>query len=185
MLFLTETKMDDKRMQWFRWSLGPVNMMVKDCEGKGGGIAVLWRRGVDVTLRNYSKYHIDMDIREDDGVLWRLTGIYGEPRSDLRERMWQTLRYLITVPVTPWLSRGISMRCSLRMRRKEGDKEAKGVWMFLEKHWRNVGWKILVMKVICLPGGIISSREVVSLGSGWIELWQTRNGGPCFLKHKW
>ena len=35
-LFLSETKMDDKRMQWFRWTFGLVNMVVKDYEGKGG-----------------------------------------------------------------------------------------------------------------------------------------------------
>ena len=44
-LFLSEMKLDEKRMQWFRWALGLVNMVVKDCEGKGEGIAVLWRRG--------------------------------------------------------------------------------------------------------------------------------------------
>jgi hypothetical protein len=53
-------------------------MVVKDCEGKGGGIAVLWRRGVDVTLRNFSKYHIDMDVKDDEGREWRFTGVYGE-----------------------------------------------------------------------------------------------------------
>jgi len=36
-LFLSETKLDGKRMQWFRWTLGLVNMVVKDWEGKGGG----------------------------------------------------------------------------------------------------------------------------------------------------
>jgi hypothetical protein len=60
-------------------------MVVKDCEGKGGGIAVLWRRGVDVTLRNFSKYHIDMDVKDDEGREWRFTGVYGESQSDLKD----------------------------------------------------------------------------------------------------
>lgn len=38
--------------------------------------------GIDVTLRNYSKYHIDMDIQEDDGRVWRFTGVYGEPQAN-------------------------------------------------------------------------------------------------------
>jgi hypothetical protein len=59
-------------------------MVVKDCEGKGG-IAMLWRRGVDVTLWNVSKYHIDMDVKEDDGREWRFTGAYGEPQTELRD----------------------------------------------------------------------------------------------------
>jgi hypothetical protein len=53
-------------------------MGVKDCEGKGGGIAVLWRRGVDVMLRIFLKYHIDMDVKDDEGREWRFTGVYGE-----------------------------------------------------------------------------------------------------------
>jgi hypothetical protein len=35
-LFLLETKLDERRMQWLQWSLGLVNIVVKDCEGKGG-----------------------------------------------------------------------------------------------------------------------------------------------------
>ena len=36
-LFLSETKLDERRMQKFRWMLGLPNMIVKDCEGKGRG----------------------------------------------------------------------------------------------------------------------------------------------------
>ena len=31
--------------------LGVENLEVVDCEGKGGGLAVLWRRGISVVLR--------------------------------------------------------------------------------------------------------------------------------------
>lgn len=44
--------------------LGMANMEVVDCEGKGGGIVVLWQRGVELVLRCKSKYHIDMDVSE-------------------------------------------------------------------------------------------------------------------------
>lgn len=36
-LFLSETKLDTRRMQRFRWMLGLTGMVVKDCVGKGGG----------------------------------------------------------------------------------------------------------------------------------------------------
>jgi hypothetical protein len=39
-----------------------------DGKGVGGGIAVLWRKGVNVILRNYS---INIDVVEDDGFSWR------------------------------------------------------------------------------------------------------------------
>jgi hypothetical protein len=35
--------------------------------------------------------HIDVDITENDGFKWRLTGIYGEPRVNKREETWRLL----------------------------------------------------------------------------------------------
>ena len=93
-LFLSETKLDERRMQKFRWMLGLPNMIVKDCEGKGGGIAVLWRRGVDVSLRHLSKYYIDMDVTDPDGSSWRFSGIYGEPHADRKHKTWEAMREL-------------------------------------------------------------------------------------------
>jgi exonuclease III len=91
-LFLSEKKLDKRRMQRLRWMLGLVNMVVKDCEGQGkGGIAVLWRRGIDVSLRSMSKYHIDVDIEDGGGGSWRFIGVYGEAQSDLRFKTWDTL----------------------------------------------------------------------------------------------
>jgi len=37
-LFLSETKLDKRRMERFRWMLGLSNMVVKDCVGKGGAL---------------------------------------------------------------------------------------------------------------------------------------------------
>lgn len=76
MLFLSETKLDKRRMERFKWLLGLGNMVVRNCVGKGGGggIAVLWRRGgVYVALRNFSDNHIDMDVSEADSFgTWTL-----------------------------------------------------------------------------------------------------------------
>ena len=44
-LFLSETKLDERRMQKFRWMLGLPNMIVKDCEGKGGGNCSVMEEG--------------------------------------------------------------------------------------------------------------------------------------------
>ena len=46
---------------------------------------MLWRRGVDVVPRNFSKYHIDMDVKDEDGREWRFIGVYGEPHTDSKE----------------------------------------------------------------------------------------------------
>jgi hypothetical protein len=64
-MFCSETKMDRRRIEKFRWMLGLSNMVVHDAVKKWG-VAVFWQRGIDVSLRNITKYHIDMDIR------WRM-----------------------------------------------------------------------------------------------------------------
>jgi hypothetical protein len=49
-LFLSEMKMDEKRMDTLRKKLGLAHMEVVDCEGKGR-IAVLWSRCQYVTAK--------------------------------------------------------------------------------------------------------------------------------------
>lgn len=52
-LFLSETKLIEKRMVAFKQKLQLGNLVVVDCVGKGG-IAVLWRGGIDVKIRSIS-----------------------------------------------------------------------------------------------------------------------------------
>jgi exonuclease III len=120
-LFLSEMKLDRRMMERFRWMLGLPNMVVKDAVGKGG-MAVLWRRGIDLTLRNTSKYHINMDVKEDDGVEWRFTGIYGEAHSDKKHKTWQDMRDMIDSVAKPWLCVG-DFNEILFSHEKEGGRE--------------------------------------------------------------
>jgi hypothetical protein len=93
-LFLSKTKLDERRMVTIHVQLGMANMEVVDCEGKGGGLAVLWRRGVDLVCHSKSKYHIDMEVREIGGGWWRFTGIYGEARTNLKHKTWEVMEDL-------------------------------------------------------------------------------------------
>jgi len=49
-LFLSETKMDEKRIEGLRWKLGLMNLVVKDCKGKSGGLAIFWRKEINLQL---------------------------------------------------------------------------------------------------------------------------------------
>ena len=82
------------------------NLFVKDCVGLGGGLALFWRKGIDLTVNSMSKYHIDATINEEDGLLWRFTGIYGEPRSEEKEKTWRLLRILRDRSNLSWLCCG-------------------------------------------------------------------------------
>ncbi|KAI5008136.1 hypothetical protein ZWY2020_009184 [Hordeum vulgare] len=105
-LFLCETKLDEKRMEKFRYMLEMPHMIVKDSDGQGGGLALFWKRDIVVTLRWKGRMHIDVIIKEKDGFKWRLTGIYGEPRSEHRENTWKLLRTLHLQEQLPWLCVG-------------------------------------------------------------------------------
>lgn len=102
-LFLCETKLDKGRMEKLKLKLGMGNMMVRDCEGKSGGLALLWKKQVNWELHNYSKYHIDVKVVEKDGFRWRFTGIYGEPVSDKKKITWKLFRILNQQLKLPWL----------------------------------------------------------------------------------
>lgn len=41
-------------------------MMVKNCEGQSGGLAMFWKKEVNLKIVGFmSKYHIDSEITED------------------------------------------------------------------------------------------------------------------------
>ncbi|CAD6228991.1 unnamed protein product [Miscanthus lutarioriparius] len=91
-LFLFETKMDVSRIKGFRWKLGLPNMIVKDCSGRSGGLAISWRRGINLHVRGISRMYIDAEVTKEDGFLWRLNGFYGEPEQ--KYLSWKALRTL-------------------------------------------------------------------------------------------
>jgi exonuclease III len=86
-LFLSETKLEERRLEWLRWKLNMPNMIVKNPVGQSGGLAIFWKRDVDLRVVGFSlKYHIDTEITEADGFVWRFTGIYGDPHTEGKEK---------------------------------------------------------------------------------------------------
>jgi exonuclease III len=77
-LFLLETKLDKRRLEKFRWMLGLTNMLVRSRK-RMEGIAVFWRRGIDVSLQGMSQHYIDVDVKggwislEIHEGVWRVT----------------------------------------------------------------------------------------------------------------
>lgn len=77
--------------------------MFVDRIGLGGGLALLWRSTVDITLRSFSRNHIDAMVEgAGDKPRWRLTGFYGELVSSNRHVTWNLLRLLATQSSDPW-----------------------------------------------------------------------------------
>lgn len=45
-LFHSKTRLRENKMEKFRYKLGMPHMVVKDCEGKSGELALFWKRDV-------------------------------------------------------------------------------------------------------------------------------------------
>jgi hypothetical protein len=68
-LFLSETKMNGRRMEPFRRKLGLTNLVVKDCEGRSGGLALFWKKNIDLRVNLLCSTFVDVDVVENDGFI--------------------------------------------------------------------------------------------------------------------
>lgn len=64
-------------MKWVQVKLGYQGLFVVEPVGRSGGLALLWKEKDQVELLDFSQNHIDVNIVTEQGVSWRLTGLYG------------------------------------------------------------------------------------------------------------
>ncbi|KAA3466354.1 reverse transcriptase [Gossypium australe] len=107
MVFLIETKLDRKRMERIRLRCGFTNGIDIAAEGSRGGLCLAWKGDIAVTVKSYSKWHIDSLIREGNGKAeWRFTGFYGSPYLKDKNTVWDLLKGLSHGNYYPWLVAG-------------------------------------------------------------------------------
>ena len=70
-------------------------------DDRGGGLAFLWKAGIDVWVDSFSNYHLDSIVHGGSKNAWRLTGFYGEPDTGCRMEGWNMLRMLSSKPNLP------------------------------------------------------------------------------------
>ncbi|XP_042942790.1 uncharacterized protein LOC122276974 [Carya illinoinensis] len=100
LVFLVETKTEKQRLQSVRRSLSLDGCFAVDSMGLSGGIALLWKEEWEVTIINYTLWHISAVVKEEDnGQTWQFTGFYGHPETAKRKGSWQLLEML--KPPTP------------------------------------------------------------------------------------
>jgi hypothetical protein len=105
-LFLSETKLDENRLEILRCFWGFGGKLVVPSRGQSGGLVLFWRRGASVTVSSYSHHHIDAVVDEDKPQPWHITGFYGSPTSTGQRVAWDILRELFTHHQFPWLCGG-------------------------------------------------------------------------------
>ena len=86
MVFLSETKLHVNKLERIKNICGMVNCIGVSAEGMSGGLAMLWGKDIKLSLKSFSKNHLDFDVENEVGeVIWKLTGIYGKPDSSKRD----------------------------------------------------------------------------------------------------
>lgn len=107
-VFLSETRLFSDKVDGLRRSLGFANGLGVGSFGRGGGLALLWKDDLVVSLQTLDKMHIDVAILDPVSRMekWRFTGFYGESRRDFRYRSWDCLKLLNTHSRLPWLCVG-------------------------------------------------------------------------------
>ena len=85
-----ETKANLSRIKSLQRRLELTQGITMPCDGRSGGLAMLWREGVDVRFKSCSHSHIDVVVHGDDGAkLWRASGFYRHPDARKRYVSWE------------------------------------------------------------------------------------------------
>ncbi|KAA3457419.1 reverse transcriptase [Gossypium australe] len=120
-VFLMETKLDQKRMERVRRNCGFMNGIEVGADGSRGGLSLAWKEGAGITLRSFSKWHIDALVMGDDSRdKWRFTGWYGSPYARDQSQVWRILTRLSREANYPWLVAGDFIEIMYSFEKKGG-----------------------------------------------------------------
>jgi hypothetical protein len=77
--------------------------IVNPSSSRSGGVLLFWKREITVQQNFSDPKYIDVKIIESPKRVWRLTGIYGEPRWEDKYKTWDRLRVLNGNHNLPWV----------------------------------------------------------------------------------
>ena len=93
LVFLLKTKAEASRIKGIQNKLEYIQGITVPSDERSGGLAMLWRKGMDVRFKSYSNSHIDVEVYESSSLSpWRAIGFYGQldvARRDNRGNYWK------------------------------------------------------------------------------------------------
>ena len=144
-----------------------------------GGLALVWKRDVNLDVINFTENHILAKVVEGDGVVWYLTCFYGWLDSNQKWKSWALLNHLSSLVQGTWLCIGDFNAILHHLKNRVVIHLHINRWITFGKLWICVACLIWGSKGI-LSRGIIKGQVVQILGRGWIGLWQIWSGGWNF-----
>jgi hypothetical protein len=77
--------------------------VVNPTSSRSGGVMLLWKREIKIQQLFSAPSYIDVRVMEAPDKVWRLTGIYGEPRWEGKYKTWDKIRELHAQHNLPWM----------------------------------------------------------------------------------
>ena len=93
-LFLMETKQTVDEIKLIQADLHYDSMLAVPCVCRAGGLAMMWKIGIDPHVQTFSLNHIDTQIMNNSPTPWRITGFYGRLEAHQKHESWELLRHL-------------------------------------------------------------------------------------------
>ena len=104
LIFLMETKLVIAELDVIKEGLKRTQGLVVPSKRRSGGLALLWKQDLNVSVQSFSKSHIDTIINQNDGSQsWRFTGFYGNPDTSKREESWLLLKSFSSINTLSWV----------------------------------------------------------------------------------
>jgi hypothetical protein len=77
--------------------------VINPSNGRSGGLILFWKREIQIDLIYSEPNFIDVRVLNGHDKMWRLTGIYGEPRWEDKYKTWDRMRELKQRSDLPWV----------------------------------------------------------------------------------
>lgn len=93
-LFLSETLVGGTKIKKLCSKFGFSDCFAVDNIGHSGGLAVMWKRNIEVVVTDASSNNIDVIFLKDGNHHWRMTCYYGFPERTGRREAWEFIQLL-------------------------------------------------------------------------------------------
>ena len=100
-VFLSETKTNEKCMEFVKSSVKFDNKFIVEAKGSAGGLCILWKNSMSLNVVDFDKNLIAVKIA-DQCYEWLLVGFYGPSYHSKKSKAWGNLFALLESHQGPW-----------------------------------------------------------------------------------
>lgn len=139
-LFLSETLVENNVIEDLSVKFGFLAYYSVNRVGRGGGLAIMWKRNMNVSVGDSSQNHINVQVVEENSFVWRLTCFYGFQR-ETGVKIFKTSFSIRLLNLSyPGVYLGILMTSCMLLINKENIPIPNGFSMVSEMQLRSVIW---------------------------------------------